>query len=43
MSIHPTRRALLIATPHVSLLPAQPPKLSAVANVPAAARHWQLT
>ena len=34
MSIHPTRRALLIAAPQVSLLPAQSPRLSAVANVP---------
>jgi hypothetical protein len=34
MSIHPTRRALLIAAPQVSLLSAQNARISAVPNVP---------
>ena len=34
MSIHPTRRALLIAAPQVSLLSAQTSRLPAAANVP---------
>jgi hypothetical protein len=34
MSIHPTRRALLIYAPQVSLISAQSPRLSAVTNVP---------
>jgi hypothetical protein len=34
MSLYRTRRALLIAAPQVSLLSAQSPKVSAVANLP---------
>ena len=34
MSVHPTRRALLIAVPQVSLLSAQAPRSSVGANVP---------